>query len=46
LLALRFGQILWRLIRGEDVHLLGDEAKDALKLQEPAADAPTPGARS
>jgi C4-dicarboxylate transporter, DctQ subunit len=46
LLALRFGQILWRLIRGEDVHLLGDEAKDALKLQEPSADAPTPGARS
>jgi C4-dicarboxylate transporter, DctQ subunit len=34
LLALRFGQVLWRLARGEDVHLLGDEAKDALKLQQ------------
>lgn len=33
LLALRFGQLLWRLARGEDVHLLGDEAQDALKLQ-------------
>lgn len=33
LLALRFGQLLWRLARGDDVHLLGDEAQDALKLQ-------------
>jgi C4-dicarboxylate transporter, DctQ subunit len=31
LLGLRFAQVLWRLIRGEDVHLLGDEAQDALK---------------
>lgn len=35
LLALRFGQVLVRLARGQDVHLLGDEAKDALKLQDP-----------
>jgi C4-dicarboxylate transporter, DctQ subunit len=34
LLALRFGQVLWRLARGEEAHLLGDEAKDALKLQQ------------
>ncbi|MEO8024426.1 TRAP transporter small permease [Polaromonas sp.] len=34
LLAFRFAQILWRLARGEDVHLLGDEAKDALKLKD------------
>ncbi len=31
LLGLRFAQVLWGLIRGDDVHLLGDEAKDALK---------------
>lgn len=31
LLGLRFAQVLWRLARGEDAHLLGDEAKDALK---------------
>ena len=34
LLGLRFGQVLWRLARGEDARLLGDEAKDALKLQQ------------
>ena len=31
LLGLRFAQVLWRLARGEDAHLLGDEAQDALK---------------
>ncbi len=31
LLGLRFAQVLWRVARGEDAHLLGDEAKDALK---------------
>jgi C4-dicarboxylate transporter DctQ subunit len=33
LLALRFASVMWRLIRGDDVHLLGDEARDALKLR-------------
>lgn len=31
LLGFRFAEVLWRLARGQDVHLLGDEAKDALK---------------
>ena len=31
LLGLRFAQVLWRLARGVDAHLLGDEAQDALK---------------
>lgn len=34
LLALRFTQVLVRLLRGGDAHLLVDEAQDALKLQE------------
>ena len=34
LLALRFGQVLYRLATGQDAHLLGDEAKDALKMRE------------
>jgi C4-dicarboxylate transporter DctQ subunit len=34
LLAFRFAQVLWRLATGQDAHLLGDETKDALKLQE------------
>jgi C4-dicarboxylate transporter DctQ subunit len=34
LLALRFLQVLVRLIRGQEAHLLGDEAKEALKLKE------------
>jgi C4-dicarboxylate transporter DctQ subunit len=33
LLAFRFLQIFWRLIRGEEVRLIGDEAEDALKLR-------------
>lgn len=33
LLGLRFAQLLWRLLRGESASLLGDEARDALKLQ-------------
>lgn len=32
-LAFRFAQVLWRLAQGQDAHLLGDEAKDALKLR-------------
>lgn len=34
LLAFRFGQVLWRLIKGQHAQLLGDEAEDALKLRE------------
>ena len=34
LLALRFGQVLYRLATGQDAHLLGDEAQDALKMRE------------
>lgn len=38
LLALRFAQVLYRLLTGQEAHLLGDEAKEALKLRtdEPA----------
>lgn len=34
LLAFRFAQVLWRLASGQEAHLLGDEAQEALKLQE------------
>lgn len=34
LLGWRFAQVLWRLISGQEAHLLGDEAKDALKLKQ------------
>ncbi len=34
LLAFRFAQVLWRLASGQEVHLLGDEAQEALKMQE------------
>jgi len=34
LLALRFGQVLFRIAAGKEAHLLGDEAKDALKLKQ------------
>lgn len=34
LLAFRFAQVLYRLLTGKEAHLLGDEAKDALKLKE------------
>lgn len=34
LLAFRFSQVLWQLVSGKEVHLLGDEAEDALKLKE------------
>jgi C4-dicarboxylate transporter, DctQ subunit len=42
LLALRFAQVLYRLATGKEAHLLGDEAKDALKLKqgEPPAGMP------
>ena len=34
LLALRFAQLLYRLASGGEAHLLGDEAKEALKLKQ------------
>jgi len=40
LLAFRFAQVLFRLIRGKEAHLLGDEAAEALKLR---ADQPPEG---
>lgn len=33
ILGLRFAWVLLRMLRGDDVHLLGDEARDALKLK-------------
>lgn len=33
ILGLRFAWVLLRMLRGDDVHLLGDEARDALKLR-------------
>lgn len=33
LLAYRFLEVFWGLATGKDMHLLGDEAKDALKLK-------------
>ena len=34
LLALRFGQVLYKLAAGKEAHLLGDEAEEALKLKQ------------
>jgi C4-dicarboxylate transporter DctQ subunit len=42
LLALRFTQVLYRLVTGGEAHLLGDEAKEALKLR---SDEPAGGGR-
>jgi len=42
LLALRFGQALWRIVRGEQVHLVADEAAQALQLREDAPPEPGP----
>jgi len=33
LLGFRFAQVLYRLVSGKEAHLLGDEAKEALKLR-------------
>lgn len=38
LLAFRFAQVLWRVASGQEAHLLGDEAEEALKLQEEVAE--------
>ncbi len=40
LLGLRFAWVLLRLLRGDDVHLLGDEARDALELKADDDEAP------
>ena len=37
-LALRFAQVLYRLVTGREAHLLGDEAEDALKLKQDPSD--------
>ncbi|OGA99601.1 MAG: C4-dicarboxylate ABC transporter permease [Burkholderiales bacterium RIFCSPHIGHO2_12_FULL_69_20] len=37
LLTLRFAQVLWRLATGQEAHLLGDEAEEALKLKDNGA---------
>jgi len=37
LLAFRFAQLLWQLATGQEAHILGDEAKDALKLKDDVA---------
>jgi C4-dicarboxylate transporter DctQ subunit len=42
LLAFRFVQVLYRLVSGKEVHLLGDEAKEALKLKQDGSDEPRP----
>lgn len=34
LLFCRFGQVLYRLLTGQEAHLLGDEVEEALKLRE------------
>ncbi|MEO7393071.1 MAG: TRAP transporter small permease [Ramlibacter sp.] len=34
LLGFRFLQVLWRALRGEEVQMLGDEAKEALQLRQ------------
>jgi C4-dicarboxylate transporter, DctQ subunit len=34
LLAFRFAQVLWRLATGREAHMLVDEARDALAMQE------------
>lgn len=34
LLAFRFSQVFWRLVTGQEAHLLGDEAEEALKLRD------------
>jgi C4-dicarboxylate transporter DctQ subunit len=38
LLAFRFAQVLWRLATGQEAHMLVDEAKDALAMQDEAVE--------
>jgi C4-dicarboxylate transporter DctQ subunit len=39
LLALRFAEVLWRIVRGSEAHLLGDEAATILEQAEVPGDA-------
>lgn len=39
LLAVRFGEVLWRIVRGNEAHLLGDEAATILEQAEVPGDA-------
>jgi len=43
LLFLRFGQVLYRLLVGKEVHLLGDEVEEALKLRVDSDGPPSQG---
>jgi len=38
LLAFRFAEVLYRIVGGQEAHLLGDEAQDALKLKQTDAE--------
>ncbi len=42
-LFFRFGQVLYRLIAGKEVHLLGDEVEEALKLKVDTDELPAQG---
>lgn len=43
LLFIRFAQVLYKLIAGKEVHLLGDEVEDALKLRADESEPPREG---
>lgn len=45
LLFVRFGQVLYRLLAGKEVHLLGDEVEDALKLRVDDQERPRQGSK-
>lgn len=42
-LFFRFGQLLYQLLRGKEVHLLGDEVEEALKLRSDNGELPQEG---
>lgn len=42
-LFFRFGQVLYRLLAGKEVHLLGDEVEEALKLRVDVEELPPQG---
>jgi C4-dicarboxylate transporter DctQ subunit len=45
LLAFRFAQVLFRLVSGQEVSLLGDEAEDALRMEGGTIELPDAGRR-
>lgn len=45
LLFLRFGQVLFGLLAGKEVHLLGDEVEEALKLRVDEGEPPKQGGK-